>query len=109
MTGKDLILLERKLQVLLIDLCFMVCYMLEVTDNKDLTLFLFKFIELPAHHPHIFIHHPFEKWNTRKQEEKLVIIEANLPIAVLYSSQILFAHLSINMLLLSTMLNGIHL
>lgn len=58
---------------------------------------------------YIFIHHPFEKWNTHKQEEKLVIIEANLPIAVLYSSQILFAHLSINMLLLSTMLNGIHL
>lgn len=44
---------------------------------------------------HIFIHHPFEKWSTHKQEEKLVITEANFPISPLPSSQTRFVGLSI--------------
>lgn len=58
---------------------------------------------------HIFIHHPFENWSTCKQEDELILLEANFPISLLYSSQILFVCLSISMLLVPKTLNGKHL
>ena len=57
----------------------------------------------------IFIHHPSEKWSTRKQEDKLALVEANFPISLLHSSQIAFGCLSISLVLVAKMLNGKHL
>ena len=57
----------------------------------------------------IFIHHPSEKWSTYKQEDKLALVEANFPVSLRHSSQIVFGCFSISVVLVPKMLNGKHL
>lgn len=57
---------------------------------------------------HSFIHHPFERRSTCRQEAKLIITETASPSSWVYSPQILCSQ-PISIYLVSKMLNGTYL